>query len=241
MPINYDPIARSYDFLSRLVFGQAETKAQIELLRYTNAGSRILVVGGGTGWILEELATLHPAGLRITYVDSSARMIAASKKRAWGENEVAFVQMPAEEFARDGQPAAELQPTADGQPAVDGQPAADGQIGPVYDSILTGFFFDNFSDAMAANVFNLLNPLLKPGGHWLYTDFFCHRGQGKLWQRLMLKSMYWSARLVCQVEGRELTDTEPLFAAAGYRQVYTSFHYGRFIKSIGYQKMKEAN
>lgn len=207
---NYDPIAGSYDLLSRLVFGQAEINAQVELLRYIGPGSRILIVGGGTGWILERLAAIHPSGLRITYVESSANMMALTKKRNCGHNEVVLVQLPVEQFVTEER----------------------------YDAILTGFLFDNFSVDSATQVFHTLHALLKNEGYWLFADFYYHKGKGKLWQSLMLQSMYTSARLVCHVEAKELTDTEPLFTAAGYRQVYSAFHYGRFIKSIAYQKIR---
>src|SRR5580692_1554130 len=101
MPNNYDPIAGSYAFLSRLVFGQAEVNAQVELLRYIGPGSRVLIVGGGTGWILEKLAAIHPSGLRITYVESSANMIALTKKRDWRQNEAQLVQLPIEQFVTE--------------------------------------------------------------------------------------------------------------------------------------------
>jgi ubiquinone/menaquinone biosynthesis C-methylase UbiE len=208
MPNNYDPVAGCYDFLSRLVFGQAEVAAQIELLKYINPGNQILIVGGGTGWILEKLAAVHSSGLRITYVESSCNMMALSKKRDWRQNDVDFVLLPVEQFVTEER----------------------------YDSILTGFLFDNFSTESADMVFHLLHPLLKSRGYWLFADFYYHKGEGALWQALLLKSMYIAARLICGVEGRYLADMEPLFAAAGYRQLYTFSHYRRFIKSIVYQK-----
>jgi ubiquinone/menaquinone biosynthesis C-methylase UbiE len=206
---NYDPIARYYDFLSRLVFGRSEVNAQVEMLKYVVAGSRVLIVGGGTGWILAELAAIHPAGLRITYIEPSACMMALSKKRDCRQNEVSFVSMPVGQWVTEER----------------------------YDCILTGFVFDNFTVDHCAMVFRLLHDLLREDGYWLFAEFFLEKGQGKWWQALMLKSMYWSARLICRVEARELADTEPLFEVAGYRPLETRFHYYRFIKSIAYQKV----
>ena len=205
---NYDPIARYYDFLSRLVFGRSEINAQVEMLKYVGGGSRVLIVGGGTGWILEELAAIHPAGLRITYVEPSGVMMALSRKRDCRKNEVSFVSLPVEQWVSEGR----------------------------YDCILTGFVFDNFTAAHSAMVFRLLHDLLRAGGYWLFAEFFLEKGRGKWWQALMLRSMYWSARLICRVEASELADTDPLFAAAGYKKLEMRFHYYRFIKSIAYQK-----
>ena len=222
---NYDTIAGQYDFLSRLVFGKAQVRAQADLLPYVMAGSRVLIVGGGTGWILEELAARYPSGLRITYVEISGKMIALAKKRDAGRNEIVFVHAPVEAFGT--------------------QEGFDRQAGFVrderYDAILTGFLFDNFSPVRAAAVFSLLDGLLEKGGHWLLADFFYQKGRGRLWQGVMLKAMYWFFGWLCRVEGRELVDTAPLFGAAGYFQLYTASHYGGFIQSVVYEKKERGD
>lgn len=204
---NYDNIARRYDFLSRLVFGQTQVRAQAELLPYLGEGARVLIVGGGTGWILEKLGALRPSGLRITYVEISARMLALAAKRNYGQNEVTFVHSAVEGFSGGG-----------------------------YDSILTGFLFDNFSPSRAGEVFGLLDSLLKPGGAWLFTDFFYQKG--RLWQGFLLKAMYLFFRVVCRVEARRLTDMAPFFAGAGYQEVHAAFYYGGLIRSAAYQKAR---
>ena len=203
---NYDPIARHYDLLSRLFFGRTEINAQLELLAYVKPGSNLLIVGGGTGWILDELASRYPEGLCITYVEPSGKMMALSKKRRWGGNEVRFVQLPIEQFVTEER----------------------------YDCILTGFVFDNFCHEKAARVIGQFHPLLAGGGYWLYADFHFPPREGKLWQWVLLRTMYFSARLICKVEANELPDTEALFAAEGFGVVASSFRYGGFIKSTVY-------
>lgn len=92
---NYDRVAALYDRLSRLVFQRAQVDAQVSLLKYIPAGSHILIVGGGTGWILE---ALPPQGLSVTYVEISANMIALSKKRNLQQNNIEFIHLPIESF-----------------------------------------------------------------------------------------------------------------------------------------------
>src|ERR1700761_5576970 len=111
---NYDSVARYYDGLSRLVFGRTEIDAQLGLLRYVKPGDRLLIVGGGTGWILEDMGRIFPEGVSITYVEPSGQMMAIARRRNWGKSVVRFVQMPIEEFATFER----------------------------YDCILTGFVFD---------------------------------------------------------------------------------------------------
>ena len=205
---NYDPVADYYDVLSKLVFGRAEIDAQVRLLGNLSFGDRILVVGGGTGWILEEMALIQPEGLKITYVECSGKMMSKAKRRASGKNEVSYVLARVEEFQTEEQ----------------------------YDYILTGFFFDNFSTEYSCNIIQRLDALLKNKGFWCFADFSCSKEKNPLWQRLLLQSMYISARIICRVKASRLPDMEPLFEAAGYEQLSTHRFYYGMIKSILYQK-----
>lgn len=143
MANNYDNAAWFYDSLSRLVFGQAILNAQVHLLQHIPAKSNILIVGGGTGWILDELTSLHPSGLKVTYIEISAKMMALSAKRNIGANHVTFINSAIENV----------------------------YLQPDFDVVITPFLFDNFSQATAEKVFNKINSTLKPDGLWLYADF----------------------------------------------------------------------
>ena len=97
MPANYNKIAPVYDLLSRLVFGGAIVNAQRLLLPGLPRGQyRVLIVGGGTGWILDELGKQRPQGITVDYVEVSEKMISISKKRNWGANTVNFFCVPIE-------------------------------------------------------------------------------------------------------------------------------------------------
>jgi ubiquinone/menaquinone biosynthesis C-methylase UbiE len=143
MAANYNNSAWFYDRLSRLVYGRALVNSQVYLLNFVPANSRILIVGGGTGWILDELTKIHPARLDITYVEISANMTALSQKRQTGQNQVTFIN-----------------------DAVENVKLPDG-----FDVVITPFLFDNFLDETVDIVFNHLHNLLKPGGLWLNADF----------------------------------------------------------------------
>jgi ubiquinone/menaquinone biosynthesis C-methylase UbiE len=217
---NYDKIANYYDRIHHLFYGQSEINAQVELLDYVRPGDRLLILGGGTGWILEKIAAIFPAGLQITYIESSARMMELTKTRNWGRNEVKLVTSTVEEWKGE----AELEEVMDGKRQAE------------YDCILTGFFFDNFKEVHAAEIVRRVTPSLKKGGYWLEADFYYPRGRGKLWQAILLYSMYSSARLICGVEAKRLPDMERIFSEEGYGVLYTAFHYQRFIRSVVYRK-----
>lgn len=143
MPSNYDNAAWFYDRLSRTVYGNNLIKAQVALLPLIPPGSKILIAGGGTGWIIEEIAKIHPSGLTISYVEVSANMMALSKKRDPLDNLVTYINKPVEE--------ADL--TDD------------------FDVVITSFLFDNFLPVTFKRVFQHLHQLLKTGGIWINTDF----------------------------------------------------------------------
>jgi ubiquinone/menaquinone biosynthesis C-methylase UbiE len=143
MAANYDNSAWFYDRLSRVIYGKALVRAQVYLLQYIPAGSNILIAGGGTGWLLEEISKLHPSGLKITYVEISAKMMALSRKRNVSSNQVTYINVPVENL--------------------DGQNS--------YDVLITPFLFDNFTEQTLQTVFSHLHKQLKTGGIWLNTDF----------------------------------------------------------------------
>jgi len=205
---NYDRIAPYYDTLSRLVFFKAQVKAQINQLSFIPANSNVLIIGGGTGWVLEEIAKIHPQGLNITYVEISEKMLVLSKKRKTGENEVTYIHAPAEEFKTTKN----------------------------YEIILTAFLFDNFAADRIQYVFTELNNMLKPGGTWLFCDFYYSEVRGKKWQWYLLKTMYLFFNKISNVEAKALINTERNFAVYQYQPLATAYYYGGFIKAITYQK-----
>ncbi len=101
MTNDYNSIAGFYDVLSKLIFQKSIINAQKFLLQYIPANSNVLIVGGGTGWILEAVADLHQSNINITYIEKSARMIALSKKRNYNKNNVEFVNEAVEDFVSD--------------------------------------------------------------------------------------------------------------------------------------------
>ncbi|SDC54636.1 class I SAM-dependent methyltransferase [Pedobacter soli] len=208
MDNNYDKIARHYDTLSRLVFFKAQVNAQVNQLRYIQKNSEVLIVGGGTGWILEELAKAHPAGLKIVYVEISAKMIALSKARNCGGNEVVFVNEGIEAFTAE----------------------------TAFDVVLTPFLFDNFSETRASEVFEQLDSYLKPGALWFLVDFSLDANKGKWWKLLLLKSMYRFFKLLGIVEASNLIDMHPYFLGKNYEVVEERFYYSGFIKGAIYKK-----
>lgn len=143
MKRNYDNVAPFYDRLARLIYGRTLIDAQVFLLKAIPPNAKILVVGGGTGWILEEIAHIHPSGLTITYVDISVKMIDLAKKRNAGENSITFINAPIQEAV----------------------------INNTFNVVITPFLLDNFTEDTIPKIFSQMHNLLTPKGLWLYCDF----------------------------------------------------------------------
>jgi ubiquinone/menaquinone biosynthesis C-methylase UbiE len=143
MSASYQNAAWFYDRLSRVVYGRALIRAQVFLLQFIPPHTKVLIVGGGTGWILEEITRLHPEGLHLTYIEVAPAMMALSKKRDIGTNEVIFITAPVEE----------------------------GELDNDFNILITPFLFDNFTEANFQRLFHHLKHALKPGGLWLNCDF----------------------------------------------------------------------
>ncbi len=205
---NYDNAAGFYDLLSRLVFGKSLIRAQQVLLPFVKPDSKMLIVGGGTGLILEAIANIYPGGLKITYVEISAKMIKLAQKRDWKQNEVLFVHTGIESYVPAGR----------------------------FDAIMTSFLFDNFKEERAEKVFKILDSLLHPAGKWLFADFNIKKKTGGFWQKILLGTMYRFFRVLCNVEATRLPEMGMLFQSAGYETLFETQHFHDFIESIVFEK-----
>ncbi|MEE1946024.1 class I SAM-dependent methyltransferase [Pedobacter sp. KR3-3] len=142
---SYDKIAKRYDFLSRLVFFKSQVKAQTEQLGYIRHCKKLLIVGGGTGWILKDLNAITQP-MTIVFVEAAIEMIALAKKVVT-HHQVEFVHQDIEDY----------------------------QTNQVFDAVLTPFLFDNFDGAKAEKVFGHIDALLAAEGIWVDVDFYLNK------------------------------------------------------------------
>jgi ubiquinone/menaquinone biosynthesis C-methylase UbiE len=140
---NFDSVAPYYDRLSRLVFGKAIQRAQIAYLPDITPGANVLLLGGGTGWLLYELRALNPTA-RIWYIDASAKMIELSREmnRKTAHN-IVFIHG-----------------TEDSIPP-----------GTSFDAVITNFYLDLFQHDSCADAIRKIRSAIRPNGLWLVSDF----------------------------------------------------------------------
>jgi len=198
----FDRLAGIYDFLVHLVFGKVLEEAQYYFLDELPEKGKVLIIGGGSGTILEKISTMNSA-LKIYYVEASGAMMELAKKRTV-KNPVSFIQGNEQ-----------MLPS-----------------GVYYDAVLTPFFLDLFGPERLDNTLNILDQSLKVKGLWLFTDFYIpKKGISRFFGKTLIFIMYRFFRLLCRIDARRLPDFDLAFKNAGYNPVKTQLFYGGIVRS----------
>ena len=128
----FDFLAPVYDWIARLVFGKAITDSQTFFLNRIPQQADVLILGGGTGWLLEKISEQNKS-CRIVYVDLSQQMIEKSKLRTT-KDEVSFVQGTISDVPMDAK----------------------------FDVVITNFYLDLFSDRKLELILEQIGIHVKP-------------------------------------------------------------------------------
>lgn len=213
----FDRLAAVYDLLVKIVFGRSLYRAQCAQLAHLPQGAELLLIGGGTGWLLKPLCEqAKPA--RISYVDASAHMIARAK---------AFVQKEIPQWEAHIQ---FIQGTQEDIPAIKS-----------YEVIITPFFLDLFSEKDLPGVFQKLNASLDPEGYWYLIDFQVPKQRNKLFAKALIWLMYRFFRLFTGMSGTQLIDPTPYFQKHQFDLRHEKLFYGKMVKSQMWEKKKESS
>ena len=138
----YNAIAPWYDWLSRLIFGKSIKVSQTKHIDLIPPDAQALVLGGGTGWLLETLLRAKP-GCRWWYLDSSSKMIELARRKSGAPGNVRFIHGKLDAVPQEVQ----------------------------FDVVIANFFFDQFTEKDLKIILNGTYRQLKPGGLLLVTDF----------------------------------------------------------------------
>ena len=184
---NFNWVAPVYDALAFIVFGRRLQQAQAVFLDTIPANASVLIVGGGTGWLLEELLRkCQPK--RVLYLEASAQMLARASRRMVRQAVLGMVEF------RVGDETS-LKPDER------------------FDVILTPFVLDLFTEKTLQIYFiPQLMKVLNPGGLWLVTDFV-QPPMG--WQKALLWIMIRFFRLTAGIQTRQLADWQQVLAESG--------------------------
>lgn len=203
---NYDLLSPVYDLLGRLVYLGALRKAQLHFLSNIPNGSRILFIGGGTGFLLNPLLEkCQPAD--VLYIEKSGKMIDKSKRNCTHplKNRIRFLHGTQEDIPKEEK----------------------------FDVVLTFFFFDQFRFMLLGKIFFELNAHLKPGGIWLWADFIPPQ---TWWQKGLMRLMLAFFSVTTRLGTRQVYDVPNLLMNRGYRLEKEAGFYGGFIRTVVLRK-----
>ena len=139
--MGFDSIAKYYDWLARLVFGSSILNSQTLFLNKIPPSSKVLVLGGGTGWWLKELLFNRP-GCRILFIERSAEMMKLAMK-ANEDDRIIFVLGTENSLNSWNE----------------------------FDVIITFFYLDLFQEKKLQGVIEKIRLSMKPNALWLAADF----------------------------------------------------------------------
>jgi ubiquinone/menaquinone biosynthesis C-methylase UbiE len=141
---DFNAIAAFYDPLSTFIFRQSMTRAQTFFLEEVPPGASVLMLGGGTGWLLAKLLRLNLT-CTVSYIEASSKMLGLSM------NKISAAETKRVNF---------IHGTEDSIPS---------HI--VFDVVITPFFLDLFVAERGYTVVEKVRRCLHSKGIWLVTDF----------------------------------------------------------------------
>ena len=192
MKFKFDTIAKYYNFLEILAFGKILYGTRLHSLNRTSNPNNILLVGEGTGYFSKYLVKCYPKSSMII-LDSSNQMI----KIMQGHNEISKVQNI----------------TISQQDYFKHTPAIK------YDLICSNFFLDCFKSSDVLRIVGKIKLMLNENGEWNDVDFTMPRRKNLLnckYNKLILKILYTSFRLICKIESVSIEDVDFDYQKLGF-------------------------
>ena len=206
MKPTFDYIAPFYDTLAFMVYGNNLRKAKMEFFQLLPQQGRLLLMGGGTGTMLDEiLATRNQ--LIIDYVEASSKMITIARKNSnpLYHSQINFItgnhlQIPQ---------------------------------GITYDAVTSFFVIDCMNQSTAtAFAASIVTPL-KNGGLFLFADFF---HTGNVFKEYLLWFMYRFFRLTAGIQAAILPDYNTIFDKLPLQEISSKNFLNGFIRSKAFTK-----
>jgi tRNA (cmo5U34)-methyltransferase len=139
---DFNRIAFIYDFLAKLVFGKAIKDSQKYFLNRISDYSKVLILGGGSGWLVADLLKVKP-NCEVWYIDASEKMISLSKSKIEYEPMVYFIHGTEQDIP----------------------------LSIKYNVVITNFYLDLFTDHQLENVVAKIQSSMVLAARWIITDF----------------------------------------------------------------------
>jgi ubiquinone/menaquinone biosynthesis C-methylase UbiE len=138
---DFDRIAFLYDRLAQFVFGKNMIESQTFFLNKIPHTARVLILGGGSGWILEKIFEVSPS-FNVCYVEASISMISLAKKKMQNNEQIQFIHGTEKDIPNQQ-----------------------------FDVVVTNFYLDLFEKDSLDLVLKKIKDHLSQDAAWIATDF----------------------------------------------------------------------
>ncbi|MBI1222674.1 MAG: methyltransferase domain-containing protein [Bacteroidetes bacterium] len=203
---DYNLLAPFYDWLGKAMFFGAIAKSQRRFLHDIPINARILFIGGGTGFLLNDLLeSARPEC--IYYVEKSSEMIRKSEEACTHQ---------------DNQKVHFIHGTQDDLPDEFS-----------CNVVLSFFFFDQFEAKELMEIFHLLDKKTSAEAWWLWSDFIPPE---TWWQRILMNTMLRFFQFTTELSTRRVFHVPEMFVQSGYLIEKEDFFYKGFIRSVVMKK-----
>jgi tRNA (cmo5U34)-methyltransferase len=166
MSRGFDTIAPFYDQLARLVFGRAMRQSQLFFLNRLQECKSVLVIGGGTGWWVNDLIALSPE-TKITFIEASAKMIELAKRQMEPGSNVHFIHGALEEIS----------------------------LKEKHDAVVLFYFLDIYDSNSLPRIIETIKAKLTLKALWLVTDFVEEKKWHTFLLKIMYRFFGYAANL----------------------------------------------
>lgn len=192
---DFNLIAPLYDIIAHITFAGRIQRAQEQLIPTLQNTQKLLLIGGGTGKILESILTRYPQ-LSIIYLEASSAMIHRAQARL---NEAQNARVL---WLHDTHERLYQEPTL----LLD------------VDAIFTCFFLDVLSPQEAHDFMGWITKQLsqnhRTGSLWLIADFYPHQG----WKGAIIRLMYLIFKVITRLDNQILIDYTRIAYELGWKR-----------------------
>jgi len=212
---NFNLIAPFYDLLGYLIFGNSLKKSQLSHLKMVSSGSRVLLLGDGSGYVLQYLLKYNNCA-KIDYIDASSRMAEQAKDRikiTRSTTKINFIIKKMEDV----------------------------DITEKYDVVITSFFLDLFEENKLRLILSKVDQCTNEDGYLIVTDFKIKKDNlHSYWQKLLVKAMILFFKITSNIEIKQLQDIWKTIESFHFQESEASDFYKGMIRSSVFSKNKVA-
>jgi len=200
---NFNAISWYYDALARVVFRNKIYRSQIEFLDTIATGSKVLIIGGGTGWIISEVYK-RVKNPNVYFIEKSNRFIAKAVKKAGSLHNVNFINGSFPNHKIDCQ----------------------------FDVVISNFYLDLYSQKYLRKEIEAIKSILNTDGLWLVSDFqISPNFLRRMWQLPLTSIMYRFFNLSTGLSTNKLEDIFSLISEQNFKEINSANFYSEFISS----------